>query len=275
MFKLHDPFHWVALFGPFLESLYDKFEAFLVDGIVKKHLPNSPSYIKLQLQVGGFMMNSISDFVYPRKFPRNFEFVGGMHIEKENSKAIPQVCKACTYISVSVQHIRNVPDLQEIISFITKPHDGLFIFSLGTMVRPELIPRDTLIAIKGALSRFPTFLIIALLEPSLGKKLRMPKNVLCTKPIPQAALLNHPSTKLFINHFGGNGVFEAIWSGVPMVGMLSGAGGDNHYISDLVLHHGIGIRIDPIPSEDEVWQAINMVLNNDRYNIYWQSHVFV
>ena len=136
------------------------------------------------------------------------------------------------------------------------------------MVRPELMPRDTLIAIRGAFRRFPTFRIIALLDPSLGTELRMPENVLCTKPIPQAALLRHSSTKLFITHFGGNGVFEAIWNGVPMVGMLSGAGGDNHYISDLVVHHGMGIKIDPTPSEDEIWQAINAVLTNDRYDFH-------
>ena len=92
VFKSIAPFHWLALFGPFLESLYDQFETRLMDGIVEKHLPNSPSYSKLQLQVGGFMMNSISEFVFPRKFPRNFEFVGGMHIEMGNSQAIPQVC---------------------------------------------------------------------------------------------------------------------------------------------------------------------------------------
>ena len=99
VFKAIAPLHWLALFGPFLESIYDKFETKLMDGIVEKHLPNSPSYSKLQLQVGGFMMNSISEFVFPRKFPRNFEFVGGMHIEEGNSQAIPQVCNPCNCIS--------------------------------------------------------------------------------------------------------------------------------------------------------------------------------
>ena len=90
----------------------------------------------------------------------------------------------------------------------------------------------------------------------------MPRNVLCAKPIPQAELLSHPSTKLFINHFGGNGVFEAIWNGVPMVGMLSGAGGDNAEISELVVYHEIGLKIDPTPSEDQAWGAFNTVLTS-------------
>ena len=49
-----------------------------------------------------------------------------------------------------------------------------------------------------------------------------------------------------------------------MVGMLSGAGGDNAEISDLVVHHQIGLKIDPIPSEDQAWEAFNAVLTNDR-----------
>ena len=100
MMKALNPLHWLAIFGPFLESLYDKFETRIMDGIVAKHLPNSPSYSKLQLQVGGFMMNSISEFVFPRKFPRNFEFVGGLHIDEGNSQPIPQVFNPCKYISI-------------------------------------------------------------------------------------------------------------------------------------------------------------------------------
>ena len=49
-----------------------------------------------------------------------------------------------------------------------------------------------------------------------------------------------------------------------MVGMLSGAGGDNAEISELVVYHEIGLKIDPIPSEDQAWEAFNIVLNSDR-----------
>ena len=148
--------------------------------------------------------------------------------------------------------------------FISVPNDGLIILSLGTTVNPEHIPRDTLITVGRALSRLPNFRVVALIDPLLGKELGMPQNVLCTKPIPQAALLGHNLTRLFINHFGGNGVFEAIWSGVPIVGMLCGAGGDNAEIGDLVVRHEIGLMIDPIPSEEQAWRAFNTVLTEDR-----------
>ena len=148
--------------------------------------------------------------------------------------------------------------------FISEPNDGLIIWSFGTTVNSEQIPKGTLITVGRALSRLPNFRVVALIDPWLGKELGMPQNVLCAKPIPQATLLGHNSTRLFINHFGGNGVFEAIWSGVPMVGMLCGAGGDNAEISDLVVNHGLGLRIDPIVSEKQAWRAIDTVLTDDR-----------
>ena len=73
-----------------------------------------------------------------------------------------------------------------------------------------------------------------------------------------------PTPKLFINHFGGNGVLEAIWHGVPMVGMLCGSGGDNAEISELAVWHRIAIRVDTYPTVNEVWTALNTVLTNDR-----------
>lgn len=31
--------------------------------------------------------------------------------------------------------------------------------------------------------------------------------------------LGHPKTKVFVTHGGGNGIYEAIYHGVPMVGL--------------------------------------------------------
>ena len=56
-----------------------------------KYLPKSPSFNDLQLKVGGFMMNSISTLNLPRKLPRNFEYVGGMQMERKESQIIEEV----------------------------------------------------------------------------------------------------------------------------------------------------------------------------------------
>ena len=81
----------VQAIWPFLESSYDAFDASIMDSIVQKHLPNSPQFNELQLMVGGFMMNSISALVLPRKLPRNFEYVGGLHMEKREAHVNQEV----------------------------------------------------------------------------------------------------------------------------------------------------------------------------------------
>ena len=80
---------------PFVESLFmpvfDALDTSVNDEIVMKHLPKSPSFNDLQLKVGGFMMNSISTLNLPRKLPRNFEYVGGMQMERKESQIIQEV----------------------------------------------------------------------------------------------------------------------------------------------------------------------------------------
>jgi UDP:flavonoid glycosyltransferase YjiC (YdhE family) len=44
------------------------------------------------------------------------------------------------------------------------------------------------------------------------------ENVLFLPWLPQNDLLGHPKTKLFITHCGKNGIFEALYHGIPMIG---------------------------------------------------------
>ena len=84
------------------------------------------------------------------------------------------------------------------LDFISEGRDGLIVLSLGTTVTPELIPREALRAVGRALSRLPSFRIVASLDPSLCGELGMPVNVLCAQRIPQSELLGHQSAKEWI-----------------------------------------------------------------------------
>uniref|UniRef100_A0A8B9S8Q1 UDP-glucuronosyltransferase n=1 Tax=Apteryx owenii TaxID=8824 RepID=A0A8B9S8Q1_APTOW len=82
--------------------------------------------------------------------------------------------------------------------------------------------------------------------------------------IPQNDLLGHPLTKAFITHGGTNGIYEAIYHGVPLVGIPMFA--DQH---DNIAHmraKGAAVELDfgTLKTQDLV-DAVNTVINNSTY----------
>ncbi|XP_054995648.1 UDP-glucuronosyltransferase 2B31-like isoform X2 [Sorex araneus] len=84
------------------------------------------------------------------------------------------------------------------------------------------------------------------------------------KWIPQNDLLGHPKTKAFITHGGTNGIYEAIYHGVPMVGIpLFGDQPDN------IAHmqaKGAAVRVDfETMSSSDLLNALKTVINDPSY----------
>ncbi|XP_054679303.1 UDP-glucuronosyltransferase 2A2-like isoform X3 [Grus americana] len=82
--------------------------------------------------------------------------------------------------------------------------------------------------------------------------------------IPQNDLLGHPLAKAFITHGGTNGIYEAIYHGIPMVGIPMFA--DQH---DNIAHmraKGAAVELDfsTMKTQDLV-DALNTVINNSTY----------
>lgn len=91
---------------------------------------------------------------------------------------------------------------------------GVIVMSLGTFV--SALPRETTEAIAAAFAELPQKVIwrfIGEAPASLGN------NTLLVKWLPQKDLLGHPKTRAFIAHGGTNGMYEAIYHGVPVIGL--------------------------------------------------------
>ena len=74
-------------------------------------------------------------------------------------------------------------------------------------------------------------------------------------------MLGHPKTKAFITHGGTNGIYEAIYHGIPVVGIpLFGDQFDN------VVHmktKGAGVRVDILTmSSRDLLHAVKTVIND-------------
>ncbi|XP_049742081.1 UDP-glucuronosyltransferase 2B4-like isoform X5 [Elephas maximus indicus] len=138
-----------------------------------------------------WLVRNYWDFQFPRPFLPHFHFVGGLHCKPAN------------------------PLPKEIEEFVeSSGKHGVVVFTLGSMVTNITEERANTIA--SALAQIPQ----KVLWRFDGKKPdTLGPNTRLFKWIPQNDLLGHPKTKAFITHGGANGIYEAIYHGIPMVGI--------------------------------------------------------
>uniref|UniRef100_A0A3Q3IRR7 UDP-glucuronosyltransferase n=1 Tax=Monopterus albus TaxID=43700 RepID=A0A3Q3IRR7_MONAL len=91
---------------------------------------------------------------------------------------------------------------------------GVIVMTLGTLV--EKLPEDVTEDIAGAFAQLPQKVIWR----HAGKKpSTLGNNTLLLDWLPQNDLLGDPKTRVFVAHGGTNGIQEAIYHGIPMVGL--------------------------------------------------------
>ncbi|XP_035699599.1 UDP-glucuronosyltransferase 2C1-like [Branchiostoma floridae] len=83
--------------------------------------------------------------------------------------------------------------------------------------------------------------------------------------LPQNDLLAHPRTRAFVNHAGLNGVYEALYHGVPMVCLP--LFGEQPSTAARVAARGMGEMLDfRTVTSDQLYQAILRVLTNNSFS---------
>ncbi|XP_068869494.1 UDP-glucuronosyltransferase 2A2-like isoform X1 [Aphelocoma coerulescens] len=183
-----------------------------------------------------WLIRTYWDFEFPRPFLPNFEFVGGLHCQP--AKPLPKEIEE--FVQSSGEH-------------------GVIVFTLGSMVYNLSDEKSNVIA--KALSQLPQ----KVLWRYKGKKPEtLGSNTRIYDWIPQNDLLGHPLTKAFITHGGTNGIYEAIYHGIPMVGIPMFA--DQHDNIAHMLAKGAAVQVDfnTMKTQDLV-DALNTVIHNSTY----------
>ncbi|XP_051982851.1 UDP-glucuronosyltransferase 2A2-like [Xyrauchen texanus] len=148
------------------------------------------SYIDL-IQSADLWLHRV-DFIFefPRPTMPNIVYIGGFQCKP--SKPLPQ-------------------DLEDFVQ--SSGEHGVIVMSLGTLIGQ--LPDDVAEAIAEAFAELPQKIIWRY----KGKRpSALGNNTLMMDWIPQNDLLGHPKTRAFVAHGGTNGVQEAIFHGVPIVG---------------------------------------------------------
>ncbi|XP_008054150.1 UDP-glucuronosyltransferase 2B4-like isoform X3 [Carlito syrichta] len=183
-----------------------------------------------------WLIRTYWDFEFPRPFLPNVDFVGGLHCKP--AKDLPK-------------------EMEDFVQ--SSGENGVVVFSLGSMVSDLTEERVNVIA--SALAQIPQ----KVLWKFNGKKPHtLGPNTRLYKWIPQNDLLGHPKTKAFITHGGTNGIYEAIYHGIPMVGIpLFVDQPDN--IARIVTK-GVALRVDfNTMSSTDLLNALKTVINDPIY----------
>ncbi|KAM3864514.1 UDP-glucuronosyltransferase 2C1-like [Diretmus argenteus] len=104
------------------------------------------------------------------------------------------------------------PHLEEFLQ--TSGDHGVVVMSLGTFVSE--LPADLTNEIAAAFAKLPQKVVW---RHKGARPAALGNNTLLVDWMPQNDLLGHPKVKLFVAHGGTNGVQEAMYHGVPVVGL--------------------------------------------------------
>ncbi|XP_052054552.1 UDP-glucuronosyltransferase 2B1-like [Apodemus sylvaticus] len=183
-----------------------------------------------------WLIRTFWDLEFPRPLLPNFDFVGGLHCKP--AKPLPKEMEE--FVQSSGEH-------------------GVVVFSLGSMIKNLTEEKANIVA--SALAQIPQ----KVLWRFDGKKPdTLGSNTRLYKWIPQNDLLGHPKTKAFIAHGGTNGIYEAIYHGIPIVGIpLFADQPDN--INHMVAK-GAAVRVDfSTLSATDLLTALKTVINDPSY----------
>ncbi|XP_057584124.1 UDP-glucuronosyltransferase 2B31-like isoform X1 [Hippopotamus amphibius kiboko] len=183
-----------------------------------------------------WLIRTYWDFEFPYPLLPNFEFVGGLHCKP--AKPLPK-------------------EMEEFVQ--SSGENGIVVFTLGSMVSNMTEERANVIA--SALAQIPQ----KVLWRYDGKKPdTLGPNTRLYEWIPQNDLLGHPKTKAFITHGGTNGIYEAIYHGIPMVGIPLFADQPDNIAH--VKAKGAAVRLDfQTLSTTDLLSALKQVINNPSY----------
>ncbi|KAG9262135.1 UDP-glucuronosyltransferase 2C1-like isoform X1 [Astyanax mexicanus] len=184
-----------------------------------QRVKNVLMYLIIQLQIK-YYLNSMYNALCDRVFGPGvnyYEIVQGADLWLYRSDFIfefprPTMPNIVYMSAFQCKPSKSLPqDLEDFVQ--SSGEHGVIIMSLGTLI--EQLPRDVADAVAEAFAELPQKVIWRYKgeRPStLGN------NTLLVDWMPQNDLLGHPKTRAFVAHGGTNGVQEAIYHGVPLVG---------------------------------------------------------
>ncbi|XP_063287579.1 UDP-glucuronosyltransferase 2C1-like [Pelobates fuscus] len=206
------------------------------DELSKRYLGTDLTVLEMYQRADIYLMKVDFVFEFPRPTMPNVVYIGGFQ------------CQA------------SKPLAQEFQEFMDSSKQGVVIFSLGTILKT--LPLNIAREIAAGLAQLPERVIWRYTgeQPdTLGN------NTKTVNWLPQNDLLGHPNTKAFLAHGGENGVYEAIYNGVPIVGIP--IFGDQYENLLRLKAKGAAVMLESLlnVSSRDIVNAVRLVIDDPSY----------
>ncbi|XP_019872405.2 UDP-glycosyltransferase UGT5 [Aethina tumida] len=182
-------YNFLATYGT--EFAYYKYWNEFEEAAKKKYGPKHAPYMKNVDRISLLLSNVNPLLDYPQPLPPNIIPVGGLQAKPANK--LPQ-------------------DLQKILD---NSVDGVIVFSLGTNMRSDKLSPEKRKTLLDAFKQLKQT-ILWKFESDIEN---LPKNVVVRKWLPQNDVIAHSNVVLFIGHGGALSTQEALYHGVPIIGV--------------------------------------------------------
>uniref|UniRef100_UPI00001A0C4A UDP glucuronosyltransferase 5 family, polypeptide A1 precursor n=1 Tax=Danio rerio TaxID=7955 RepID=UPI00001A0C4A len=156
-----------------------------------KHFGPNVTYFSLFQDADIWLMRNDFTFEFPRPTMPNIVYMSGFQCKP--AKPLPN-------------------DLEKFVE--SSGEHGVIVMSLGTLIAQ--LPQDMTDDIAAAFAELPQKVIWRYTGP---RPVTLGNNTLLVEWLPQNDLLGHPQIKVFVAHGGTNGIQEAIYHGVPILGL--------------------------------------------------------
>ncbi|XP_054271708.1 UDP-glycosyltransferase UGT4-like [Macrosteles quadrilineatus] len=150
---------------------------------------------------------------------------------------------------------------QDLQAWMDESDEGVILFSLGSNLKVSSLEYVKLKEILETFARLPQRVLMKWEGEKLPGK---PDNVRSQKWIPQAAVLAHKHCRLFMTHGGLHSWEEAVYFGVPLLGLLPVFFDQEHNLDEMQ-GRGQGLYFSGPWSPGHLHAAIQEVLLNPKY----------
>ena len=161
---------------------------------VDKYFPGAPSLIEMKANISAAFANTHPALGYPRAYPPTVFELGAIHCRP--AKPLPH-------------------NMEQFVS--QSGRVGFIVFGVGSIIPMDEMPRQMLDVFIRVFSRLPQRVVWQ--WRGINKPANLSDNILLVDWLPQQDLLGHDKCRLFLTHGGLLSTQEAIYHGVPVLGL--------------------------------------------------------